>query len=118
MSGTRDVAREDQLQQHSDSSESSYPCQERPLKLVKREASSDSFDDDVDEVIDDEDDEDIEEEDDDELAAGDSIALPMAGGVMALNAAIALAFPGLAARAKVKSASGTACECCGMACRS
>lgn len=87
-----------------------YPCQEKPLKLVKREVPTDYYDDldddddddeDLDEVVEEEDDEDDEDDD-----ASNGLAA-LTGGQHNIATAIALAFPALA---KVKVTTRGVCR--------
>ena len=84
-----------------------YPCQDKPLKLVKREASSDYYDEELDEADDDDLDELIEDDDEDDDNSNDNLnepnglALAISAGSPHVANALALAFPGLAARVKV-----------------
>lgn len=84
-----------------------YPCQEKPLKLVKREVPSDYYDEDDDDEEGDEDEQDDEddllEEDDEENDELEELAMNamVASGASCVPAAMALAFPALAAKVKV-----------------
>lgn len=89
-----------------------YPCQEKPLKLVKREVPSPSpelsfstDEDDDEEEVDEEDDADEEDllEEEDEVNELQELAMSamVASGASCVPAAIALAFPALAAKVKV-----------------